>query len=91
MNNYLTDSNSDRALRLRGLPFSATQRDIVEFFHGYGIQESDIVIDIKRGKPTGYALVFLKNSDDARRARDELDRKHVGNRYVDVLFANQKH
>jgi len=35
--------------------------------------------------------VFLKNSDDAKRARDELDRKHVGNRYVEVLFANQKH
>ena len=87
----MTDANSDRALRLRGLPFSAHPRDIVEFFNGYGITETDIVIDSKRGKPTGYALVFLKNSSDAKKARDELDRKHVGNRYVEVLFANQKH
>lgn len=84
----MTDANADRALRLRGLPWSATAREIVEFFDGYSIEESDIVIESKNGKPSGYALVFMKNAEDAKKARHELDRKNMGRRYVDVLFAN---
>ena len=77
-------------MKLRGLPYSATKRDIIDFFVGFDVSESDIVFECNKGKPTGFALVFLSNKDDVQRARRELDRKHVGNRYVDVMAVFRK-
>ena len=77
---------------MRGLPFQASQHDIVAFFqdsslHGcFGyLSISDVVIDQKLGRPTGYALVFLQNELDAQRAIINLNKKHIGSRYIDVL------
>jgi RNA recognition motif-containing protein len=40
---------------------------------------------MSRGKPTGYALAFVKTEEDAQNAIKELNGKYIGNRYVDVF------
>lgn len=89
MSSYITDQNHRRCVKLRGLPYQASGDDIVKFFRDTGsygyLSSGDIVIDMKMGRPTGYALVFLKTDSDAQRAIGELNKKHMGNRYIDVL------
>ena len=71
---------------MRGLPYSASAANIAEFFGGFSVKEEDIIIDMSKGRPTGYALVFLPTEDDAARAQKELNHKNIGTRYVDVFY-----
>ena len=86
LSDYVTHENCQRSLKLRGLPYSATAGDIAKFFGNYSVQESDVIIDMSRGRPTGYALVFLPSEDDAAKAMKELNHQHIGSRYVDVFY-----
>jgi RNA recognition motif-containing protein len=49
------------------------------------VKEEDVIIDMSKGKPTGYALVFVNTAEDAQEAIKELQGKYIGNRYVDVF------
>ena len=71
---------------MRGLPFSVSEREIRDFFQDFRVAERDIKIDMNQGRPTGYALVFFENEDEAQRAKDQLNKKYLGSRYVDLSF-----
>jgi len=73
LSDYVTHENCQRSLKLRGLPYQATTGDIAKFFGNYSVVEGDVIIDMSRGRPTGYALVFLPSEDDAARAIKELN------------------
>lgn len=90
LSDYITPDNSEKCLKLRGLPFSADIRQIRDFFGDFRVAERDVIIDLQNGRPTGYALVFLENGEEAKRAKKDLDRQHLGNRYVDVFFPSMK-
>jgi RNA recognition motif-containing protein len=77
-------------VKIRGLPYSADERQIRNFFADFRVAERDIIIDKAHGQPTGYALVFLESEAEALRAKNTLDREYVGNRYVDVFFPDVK-
>jgi heterogeneous nuclear ribonucleoprotein F/H len=70
---YVTHENCKRSVKLRGLPYEATKCDIVKFFSDFEVIEKDVIIDMSRGKSTGYALVFLPSEEDAARAIKELN------------------
>lgn len=57
LSDFVNKDNQMRSLKLRGLPYSATQEQIRAFFGDYALDEKDIVIDHTDGRPTGYALV----------------------------------
>ena len=90
LSDFVTNDNCQRALKLKGLTYSATKADIAEFFGLFNVKESDVIIDMHRGRPTGYALVFLENKDDAAQALKDLNHKYIGNRYVDIFFPTVK-
>ena len=71
----VNESNVDRCVKLRGLPWSANKGTIVEFFDGFTLNKLDIVIDIQSGKNSGFAIVIMKDSAEAQRAISELDKK----------------
>jgi epithelial splicing regulatory protein 1/2 len=81
----VTEENCQRSLKIRGLPFSATANEIASFFGNFNVKEEDVIIDMSKGKPTGYALVFVNTAEDAQEAIKELQGKYIGNRYVDVF------
>ena len=85
MSKYLTESNLNRVMKLRGLPFSATPDLLVDFFADYGVSRSDIVLEEHNGKKTGFGLVFFRDESTAVRARHEKHKKNLGQRYVEVL------
>ncbi|XP_055834092.1 uncharacterized protein LOC129902741 [Solanum dulcamara] len=74
-------------LWLRGLPFSASKEDIIDFFKDFELPEKSIHITATfEGRPTGEAFVEFANADDSRAAMAK-DRMTIGNRYIE-LFAS---
>jgi len=74
-------------VRLRGLPFSATQADVVQFFGSdFSVYENDVTIKYgSDGRPSGEAFVQLESDEAAMKATQLLDRKNIGPRFVEVF------
>jgi heterogeneous nuclear ribonucleoprotein F/H len=82
-------------LKLRGLPFSATKDDIVDFFNGAGdlelaplVHDSIHVVASLDGRPSGVAFVEFGSPQEAMTAMAR-DRSSMGTRYVE-LFASSR-
>ncbi|VDK44773.1 unnamed protein product [Anisakis simplex] len=73
-------------VRMRGLPYRATERDIVDFFYPLRPGAIDILNEYGSGRPSGEAVVeffsFSEREDALRR-----DRKHLGN-LLYVIFVH---
>ncbi|VDM19456.1 unnamed protein product [Wuchereria bancrofti] len=70
-------------VRLRGIPFSATNDDVKEFFSG--LEVADVVIDKELGgRPSGEAFVRFASKQHAEMAL-ERNRNNMGSRYVEVF------
>ena len=68
MASYVTDQNKDRIVALFGIPFDTTKEDIIDFMHEFEIDSSDIILGFKGNKPSGKAIVFLKNEEEVEKA-----------------------
>lgn len=78
-------SPGTRVVRMRGLPFSADDEDIIRFFAGFRIVDGGIVRGRGRlGRASGEASVTFMSEDEARAAVDKLDKAHMGNRYIEL-------
>lgn len=86
LSDFVNSENRYKAIKMRGLPFSVSVREIRDFFEDFRVAERDITIDMNMGRPTGYALVFFENENEAQRAKDQLNKKYLGSRYVDLSF-----
>uniref|UniRef100_A0A1I7SYP1 RRM domain-containing protein n=1 Tax=Caenorhabditis tropicalis TaxID=1561998 RepID=A0A1I7SYP1_9PELO len=73
-------------VRLRGLPFNATEKDIQEFFNGLTVKRTKFVCTT--GRPNGEAYVEFENKDDAGKAM-ENDRKEMSNRYIEIFTVDE--
>ncbi|KAF9617936.1 hypothetical protein IFM89_039229 [Coptis chinensis] len=72
-------------LKLRGLPYSVTKSNIVEFFDEFELAEDSVHIACRLdGKATGEAYVEVGSVDDARKAMDK-DKMTIGSRYVELF------
>ncbi|PKA60814.1 hypothetical protein AXF42_Ash006448 [Apostasia shenzhenica] len=74
-----------QVLKLRGLPYSATESDIVDFFSDYGLREENVHIARRLdGKATGEAYVEFESTEVAKEAMSK-DKKTIGSRYVELF------
>ena len=81
----LKDSkNKDKAVRLRGLPFQSTKENVLEFMAAFAPKEENIHFEVRNGKFSGRAVVFLDSEEQACDAAIELNKKYIGNRYIEV-------
>lgn len=72
-------------LRLRGLPFSASKDDIMEFFSDFDLSEDSIhIIMNSEGRPSGEAYVEFENAEDSKAAMAK-DRMTLGSRYIELF------
>jgi RNA recognition motif-containing protein len=70
-------------LRLRGLPWRTSQKEIKEFFEGIDLVRIRIV-QMLDGRATGDALVEFKNEQDMELGL-EKDKENIGDRYIEVF------
>lgn len=87
-----TAFQNQAAVRLRGLPFDASEQDILTLFSQHGIvdrvEETPQAVQLLRkpnGRPSGQAVVQLRNREDAELAQRSLHGQWMGNRYVEVF------
>ncbi|VEN45871.1 unnamed protein product, partial [Callosobruchus maculatus] len=87
-----SEDTKDYIVKLRGLPWSATEEDIEKFFSDckiLGGREEGIHITASReGRPSGECFVELEDAEDLELALAK-DRDHIGNRYIEVFKVNR--
>ncbi|CDJ32193.1 RRM domain-containing protein, putative [Eimeria mitis] len=74
-------------LKLRGLPWTCTDNDVVNFFqeHGFEIGFDSVVLGVAvDGRMNGIAYVELPDAATADAAKEKLHRKYLGRRFVEV-------
>ncbi|XP_051958968.1 G-rich sequence factor 1-like [Xyrauchen texanus] len=78
-------SESDGVVRLRGLPFSCTEKDIIQFFSGLDIVEDGVTIVLNRkGRNSGDAFVQFATKEIAENALKK-NKEVIGNRYIEIF------
>merc|ERR1719410_1251196 len=92
----LTTAATAAAVRLRGLPFSATEQDVLAFFAQHDIvdriSEEPKAVNLllrSNGKPSGQAIVQMRGREDAELARHVLSGQWMGSRYIEVFLCGQ--
>lgn len=80
-------------LRLRGLPFVSTEQDILAFFAQHDIVDRVVegakavtLLVRTNGRPSGQALVQMRDKESADLAQQVLSGQYMGNRYIEVFL-----
>jgi len=86
-NMTIPDFPGSSYLRLRGLPYSATQADVAEFFQDYGVSTAQVIMGQEgaTGRASGEAWVQFASEEIAAQARAGKDRQMIGTRYIEVF------
>lgn len=72
-------------LKLRGLPFSATKRDVMDFFREFELHDENVHIVLHNdGRTTGEAFVDFGSATKAKSAMNK-DKMTMGSRYVELF------
>merc|ERR1719225_2607142 len=84
----MTDSDSEKfVIRCRGLPWSTTVDEIVNFFDECSFKngkESAHLTLTREGRPSGEAYIEMASQEDLDKAL-EKDKAHMGKRYIEVF------
>jgi len=87
-NIYAGMEDDGKVVRLRGLPFSATVAEVMQFLAEYEVDASQVAVNHGLdGRPTGEAFAIFPTAESASRALQELQRAQMGTRYIE-LFAS---
>ncbi|XP_074569296.1 uncharacterized protein LOC141825937 isoform X2 [Curcuma longa] len=79
------DNSEYEVLKLRGLPYSVTKSDIIDFFAEFELSEDKVHIGYRLdGKATGEAFVEFSSPDEAKKAMSK-DKMTIGSRYVELF------
>lgn len=79
-------------VRMRGLPFSSSVEDIIEFFSGYEIDPNSIQLRSDgSGRKNGEAFVNFSSAEEAKRAVEDRNRFHMGTRYIELFLLGTRH
>ncbi|KAL8450767.1 hypothetical protein Emag_003055 [Eimeria magna] len=86
----LHSRNRPARLRVRGLPFSATKEEVAQFFAGFELadphESAVVLLKLPDGRPSGQAIVFFADADEALRAQRERHMKFLGSRFLELLI-----
>ena len=83
------DGCSDGFVRLRGLPFEATKKDIATFFTGLDIAPYGITLTMDQdGRPSGDAYVEFTSEAEAEKGLAK-NKERIGHRYIEIFKSSK--
>lgn len=83
------DGGYKGVVRMRGLPWSANEGDIRNFFDGIAIEKDGIHVTLNRdGRPSGEAYVVFETEEAAKEAL-KRDKDKIGERWIDIFEATK--
>lgn len=81
------------AVRLRGLPFTSVEQDVLAFFAQHDIVDRIAdgpkavnILTRSNGRPSGQAIVQMREPSDAELAQGVLHGQWMGSRYIEVFL-----
>ncbi|KAH6603439.1 rna recognition motif containing [Trichoderma cornu-damae] len=81
-----------RSIFVRSLPPSATNESLADFFSQYfPVKHATVVIDQKTKESRGFGFVSFADADDARDAKEALDKKEWEGRRIRIEVAEPRH
>ncbi|EKU21728.1 rna binding protein, partial [Nannochloropsis gaditana CCMP526] len=82
-------STPQGVVRMRGLPYSATEKDILAFFSGFGVAEGGVHMHYDHmGRASGQAYVVFETVPEAQHAL-KLDKEKIGERWIDLFLSSK--
>ena len=84
------EDSSHFVVRCRGLPWSTTVDEIINFFEDCVFQEGNDSVHMtttREGRPSGEAYIELATEEDLEKALAK-DKKHMGKRYIEGKKVN---
>jgi len=95
-NNSTHSTGYAHAVRLRGLPFSASEQDVLAFFAQHDIvdriTDGPNAVNLlmrSNGRPSGQAVVQMRGRGDAELAQRVLGGQWMGSRYIEVFLYSE--
>jgi len=84
------ENPKNSVVRMRGLPYSATEEEIEAFMLNADVKAArvHIIREAGVGRPSGNAYVEVASADDATKALT-LDRESIGSRYIEMYKSTQ--
>lgn len=77
------DENAQVALKMRGVPFRATESEVEEFFSDYKLVPGSIKFETgEDGRKTGFAAALFESEDQASEAQSGKDKQTIGTRWI---------
>lgn len=74
---------------MRGLPFRVKVDEIKEFFSEIQtLNDDNIHIEEEEGRRSGAGLIVFESEDKAQEAKDALNRKEIGGRFIQLFDQN---
>ncbi|GAX80146.1 hypothetical protein CEUSTIGMA_g7584.t1 [Chlamydomonas eustigma] len=88
-------SHADSVVKIKSLPFDATQLDVIQFFEGFKMKANGVQLVVRSdNKPTGEAFIDFETPEEAGRGIREKDHKvfseKFGDRYVRLIQVSRK-
>ncbi|XP_073393626.1 uncharacterized protein [Physcomitrium patens] len=89
-NNTKDHLNFTGVVKLRGLPFSATKSDVMDFFREFELHDEHVHIMLHSdGRTTGEAFVDFGSASKAKSAMNK-DKMTMGSRYVEIFPSSRE-
>ncbi|KAJ6246494.1 import receptor subunit tom70 [Anaeramoeba flamelloides] len=87
---FLSNFSYGTVLRMRGIPFSTTKREIKNFFEGFKILKNGISIITIGDRVSGDAFVAFENQKIAKMALKQKNHLYMDWRYIELSLAYTK-
>lgn len=88
----LGSGDSNYIIKLRGLPFSTTTEDVLDFLEGVNVvngKEGIYLTEVRPGRPSGECFVEVESQDDVEQALKK-DKENMGKRYIEVFSTDRQ-
>ena len=86
----MTEDSERFVIRCRGLPWSTTVDEIVNFFSDCSFKDGNDSVHLtltREGRPSGEAYIELASQEEMDKAL-EKDKQHMGKRYIEGTKLN---
>ena len=72
-------------MKLRGLPFRASDDDVYVFFQDYKVKQDSLKFGMNaEGRKTGEGAVLFETEDDCKSAFTEKQGQNIGHRWIEL-------
>ncbi|KAI5635169.1 RNA recognition motif domain-containing protein [Phthorimaea operculella] len=88
----LGSGDSSHIIKLRGLPFSTTVEDVLDFLSGVNVvggKEGVHLTEVRPGRPSGECFVEVESQQDVDEALKK-DKENMGKRYIEVFSTDRQ-